>query len=366
MRKIGLDLLRGLAVILVLFRHSDLDNNIIQHFGWLGVDLFFVLSGFLISNLLFTEHRKNQKIRVKRFLTRRAFKIFPPFYFFMFTTLLMNFLVKDNWNIEFQKFLSELFYLQSYFPRIWNHTWTLAVEEHFYLIFSVTLLIISRKQLLEKRHIIISALVLLLILSFVMRFYISYPHRNDDFFGFIQTHLRSDGILIGVLLSYLVNFTKLTNLFQQKKWILICISILLVTPGFYFESGGFFMNTAGLTLVNIGFSIMVLLSLDIDEYFEKSLFPYFKFPLKTLGFIGVNSYSIYLWHLNSKSISSSIFSNDSNLITPMYITISIVLGIIMSYLIEKPSLRIRDYTFNKITLYNNKHWELGSLFKFRK
>ena len=53
MRKIGLDILRGLAIILVLFRHSDLENNLIQDFGWLGVDLFFVLSGFLISNLLF-------------------------------------------------------------------------------------------------------------------------------------------------------------------------------------------------------------------------------------------------------------------------------------------------------------------------
>ncbi len=354
MRKIGLDILRGIAVTLVLFRHSDLDNNIIQHFGWMGVDLFFVLSGFLISNLLFQEYKQNKKIRVKRFLTRRAFKIFPPFYFFMFSTLSFNLLVKENFNIGFRKIISELFYLQSYLPRIWNHTWTLAVEEHFYLIFSITLLILSRKHLLERKHIIINSLILLLLLSFVMRFYVSFPNRNDDSFTFMQTHLRFDGILIGVLLSYLLNFTKVISNFIKRKWMLICISILLISPGFYFDGGGFFMNTAGLTLANIGFSILVLLSLEIERFIESDLFPFVNTFFKILSFIGINSYSIYLWHLNSKNISSFIFPLDSYFSTPIYITISIILGTVMSYLIEKPSILIRDYLFSKNTLHNKK------------
>ena len=352
MRKIGLDILRSIAVILVLFRHSDL-NNIIQHFGWLGVDLFFVLSGFLISNILFNEYKENKEVNIPRFLIRRSFKIFPPFYFFMFITLLLRPMVTGDTNIEFHKVLSELFYLQSYLPRIWQHTWTLAVEEHFYLIFSITLYIVTRRQLLEKRNIIIGSLVLLLILSFSMRFYISYPHRNDDFFTFMQTHLRSDGILLGVLTSYLLNFTKINFLYKRRKWLLVCISILLIAPGFYYTGGSFFMNTVGLTIVNIGFSIIVLLSLDFDEFFENNLFPFIKAGLKVLSFIGVNSYSIYLWHLNSKSLSSSIFYFNSYVDTLAYIAISIILGIIMSYLIEKPFLKIRDWVFDKITLYNN-------------
>ena len=216
MRKIGLDVVRGIAVILVLFRHSDLENNVIKHFGWLGVDLFFVLSGFLISSILFVEYKKNNSIRVFRFLIRRAFKIFPPFYFFMFITLFIGW-ITDSLNFEWPLFLAEFFYVQSYFPGIWLHTWTLAVEEQFYLVFPLTLFLITRNQLIEKRHVIISALILLLILSFTMRFYISYPHRYENSFGFMQTHLRADGILAGILLAYLLNFTKIFKVFRDES-----------------------------------------------------------------------------------------------------------------------------------------------------
>jgi len=77
MRIKGLDFLRGIAILLVLFRHNPLGNNIFYHFGWLGVDLFFVLSGFLVSGLLFTEYKKRGEVRIKRFLIRRGFKIYP-------------------------------------------------------------------------------------------------------------------------------------------------------------------------------------------------------------------------------------------------------------------------------------------------
>lgn len=351
MRKIGLDIIRTIAVVLVLLWHSDLDTNVIKQFGWLGVDLFFVLSGFLISNLLFLEYRKKKEIRIRRFLTRRAFKIFPPFYFFVFATLSFDLFVRGNSNIELLKLLSELFYMQSYAPRIWLHTWTLAVEEHFYLAFSITLFLVIKNQGLEKRHIIISSLVFLLILSFAMRFHHSYPHRNEDLFGFMQTHLRSDGILFGILLSYLLNFTQILTFFQKRKWILICSSVLLMAPGFYFTAGSFFMNTAGLTMVNFGFSLLLLLLLDIDEYVENRLIAFFRIPLKFIGFIGLNSYSIYLWHLNSKSLSSWIFSFGPTLDTLIYIILSIIIGILMSYLIEKPSLKIRDY-IGKTDLYS--------------
>ncbi|MFK7951507.1 MAG: acyltransferase family protein [Ekhidna sp.] len=356
MRKIGLDVLRGLAIILVLFRHSDLSNNILKDFGWLGVDLFFVLSGFLISNLLFTEYRKNGEFEIKQFLIKRGFKIFPPFYFFIFITLLYHLFFKQDSTIEYQKLLSELLYLQSYISGIWLHTWTLAVEEHFYLLFSVILFFSTRKHLLEKKIIVIGTLISLMIVSLTLRFHISYPHRNDDFFGFTQTHLRSDGILIGILISYLLNFIKTTHLLLQRKWIPFCISIVLIAPGFYFKGGGFFMNTIGLTLTNIGFSILVLLVLDIDNFVRTSLPTLAKRGLNFLSFIGINSYSIYLWHLNSKSVTNLLFTFDPSLNTLIYITISIISGVIMSYLIEKPSIIIRNrFLQRNIKRTTNKH-----------
>src|ERR1043166_5890812 len=81
----SLDFLRGLAVLLVLFRHLPNDNtsgvlHFIQAIGWTGVDLFFVLSGFLISGLLFTEFNRTGKLDVKRFWLRRGMKIWPSYF----------------------------------------------------------------------------------------------------------------------------------------------------------------------------------------------------------------------------------------------------------------------------------------------
>jgi len=340
MRKKGLDILRATAIILVLFRHSDLSDSILRYFGWLGVDLFFALSGFLVSGLLFKEYKKHSSVNIKRFLIKRGFKIFPPFYFFLLATLLFHFFNGGTAYKNIQLF-SELFYLQSYVSQIWWHTWTLAVEEHFYLTFSILMFILSRRGFVLKTRFIISSLIFLLILSFLMRFYVSYPHRHEESFGFIQSHLRSDGIIMGVLLSYLYYFTNWTNILAKNKWVTLLVSTVLIFPGFVFPGGSIFMNTIGLTTVNLGFTLLVFLSLDIEKYLGNDILKYFKFPVAVLCFIGINSYSIYLWHLNSKDIVYSYFDYGENMMTIIYITFSIVLGILMSYLIEKTFLKLR-------------------------
>ena len=161
--------------------------------------------------------------------------------------------------------------------------------------------------------------------------------------------------MLGVLLSYILNFTNFNVIILKRKWILICISVLLIVPGFYWNAGSFFMNTVELTLVNIRFSILVLLALNIDGYFKNRRLSHFKILIKPVGFIGWNSYSIYLWHLNSKSIIYFIFTYNTKFMTLLYITLSIAIGIIMSYLIEKPSLQMRDYLFNKIDTFKTKY-----------
>jgi peptidoglycan/LPS O-acetylase OafA/YrhL len=355
MRKISLDILRGLAVILVLFRHGDFsDDNVLKHFGWLGVDMFFVLSGYLISNLLFSEYRKRQDIRVKRFLFRRAFKIFPPFYFFMVITLLA-YAQQESLDYKWYQYFSEAFYLQSYLPNIWFHTWSLAVEEHFYFSFAFIVVILIRKSVLENKQLIISSLVFLLVLSFTIRFMTSFPNRHEEFFGFTQTHLRSDGILVGILISYLLNFTNTKSLFSRFRWLLLFASVILIVPGFYFEGGSFFMNTAGLSMVNIGFGLLVLFSLSVNGFLEThSLFN--KVLLQPIAFIGEKSYSIYLWHFNALKLSALAFSFNSITMHFLYLFLSIGSGIVMWYLIEKPFVYIRD----KVTLYNRRKIALRS------
>src|ERR1700675_1801152 len=85
------DVLRGVAILLVLGRHYDYRYIRIWHsIGWAGVDLFFVLSGFLISGLLFSEYKTRNSISFKRFFIRRGLKIYPAFYLFLFLTGMLS------------------------------------------------------------------------------------------------------------------------------------------------------------------------------------------------------------------------------------------------------------------------------------
>ncbi len=137
MRNIGLDLLRIVAVLLVIGRHLHLPKDSSEFVkacaggGWIGVDLFFVLSGFLVSSLLFREYQKFGAVNIKRFLIRRGFKIYPAFWLFLISSLIMYWCLGIQLNSV--QVLGELTFLQNYLGGIWAHTWSLAVEEHFYI-----------------------------------------------------------------------------------------------------------------------------------------------------------------------------------------------------------------------------------------
>lgn len=348
-RNIYLDILRGVAVVLVLFRHSNLDGqNIMKQFGWLGVDLFFVLSGYLISNILFAQYKNRGEINILRFIVRRCFKILPPFYFFMAISLVFfGHLEKIEYTLT--QFLSELFYLQSYLPRIWLHTWSLAVEEHFYILFPFILLFLVRRKLLLNKRFLLSGLFLLLFLSFIIRFIDSYPHRVESFYLLMGTHLRLDGILIGVLISYILNFTPAAEYIKSNRILLSILCSLLILPGFIFSGGGFFMNTIGLTLANTGFGILVMLLVTIKNQQSNNTVTLQSLFMRPIAFVGEASYSIYLWHLNAKIIVFYTFNYDFISMNLLYISLAIVLGIMMWFIIEKPFLFLK----NKYVFYNN-------------
>src|ERR1700722_9204731 len=111
-RSKGIDVLRAIAVLLVIAYHAGVP--VLRNAGWSGVDLFFVLSGFLVSGLLFSENKTFGKIRVGRFLIRRGFKIYPAFYLMLGVTALARFLV---WHVDiFGPAWHEALFLQSYLP----------------------------------------------------------------------------------------------------------------------------------------------------------------------------------------------------------------------------------------------------------
>jgi len=350
MRISGLDFLRGIAIILVIFRHGGSDNWL-TFIGWAGVDLFFVLSGFLVSGLVFKEYKERESVDIKRFLIRRAFKIYPPFYFFILVSIVLFYGSTGGFYTTSQ-ILTEVFYLQSYREGMWLHTWSLAVEEHFYLALAIVIFLCLKGKIIDNVTIMRNGLIACLILTFLLRLQIASQNSDKQIFSFTQTHLRLDGILVGVLASYLYYFTSFYKTFLINKFVNLGAGFLLMSPLLWSAGGSYFMNTVGLTTVNIGFGIVVLFSLKGWSLRFLPLNKILKGPFKLIQFIGIHSYSIYLWHLMSDNIITVLNINLKDSFW-LNVVITLMVGISMSYAIERPILKLRDKWYKKPIIQAN-------------
>lgn len=343
MRIRDLDLLRGLAILGVLLRHSAWDNRFTRT-GWAGVDLFFVLSGFLVSGLLFKEYKEYGKARIGRFLVRRGFKIYPTFYLF----LLISVVFGSGWfhvHYKTHNIVSEALFLQSYLPGCFIHTWSLAIEEHFYILLSLFIWLAIKFGWLGKQRLMISILIGSIVLVGLMRLQYVYVRRDKDFVPLFYTHLRMDGLLLGVLVAYLVYFRAGFVEFLKKhsvKFSLLAIS--MIVPIFILKPGGFFMNTIGFNEMHIGFALLVSLAGTSGLVFPFRGHWVWKPILRVLALIGVYSYSIYVWHLFFLSLVLKLGLSSSQVI--LALLAEIVGGVLISLLIEQLFLRIRDRYFS--------------------
>lgn len=338
----GLDFLRGIAIIGVLLRHLETETWIAGPGGY-GVDLFFVLSGFLVSGLLFSEYIRNGKINAGRFLIRRGFKIYPSFYFFILSTITLFAVLYDSYFSK-NAILSEVFFLQSYIHPMWSHTWSLAVEEHFYIFLVIIIYFFAKFNLLQGKGMITLFTLIILTTMTLRYFYVQYTYSiNQE--AFFYTHLRMDGLFTGALLGYFWHFRKnaLEKFYNSKKLIVWVIPILIL-PALILKTNHPFMLTFGFNLFHLAcaFSILFLLKNGDEEKPEKkNIFSKLK---SAVSFIGVYSYAIYLWHLPVQNI---LLRNIPNMVieSVVYITLSLAVGIGMSMLIEKPMLKLRDKYF---------------------
>lgn len=320
-----------------------------QRGGWIGVDLFFVLSGFLISGLLFREMSEHGGIKTYRFLARRGLKIYPAFYAFLAFTLGML-AFRGEWPPPIPPTVGEVVYLQNYLGGLWNHTWSLAVEEHFYIL--LPLLILTLQELDSKRGkkplvtLPIVAVGVLLGCLFLRLLATGPPTRwtYDHLPNLFPTHLRIDGLMFGVLISYWRHFhpEKIRRVVGAVGGnTLLAGGIILLSPSFILELGEYyFTHTIGLTLNYLGSGMVLVHALWLEET-----------KLRRAGVmarIGFYSYSIYLWHMPVAVFSLPFFQHHLGLPRGTWISVlvftvtSCVVGIVMAKLIEMPVLGIRD------------------------
>jgi peptidoglycan/LPS O-acetylase OafA/YrhL len=352
-----LDLLRAVAILLVIGNHmtvcppeTNLYLNKFTNFwnqgGWVGVDLFFVLSGFLISGLLFREYQKSGDLDIKRFLIRRGFKIYPAFWVLIAATCL----AAAFYNVGFYRLglLGELFFVQNYVASLWEHTWTLAVEEHFYIGLSVLFLILLKykKAVTENPFAAIPKIfVFLAVFCFAMRLLTELCQPFQYGRNVEPTHLRIDSLFFGVLISYLWHFRKLAeNDFINRHKILIgIIGVFLFLPAFLFDLNlNPWIAVAGFVMFYVGAGFLLIFALKTD---------FSKIPLaKLIAYIGTYSYSIYLWnvpaqHWFSKAVIKLTGNENWFFYFFIYFFSTLLIGIGMAKLIEYPVLKIRDKYF---------------------
>jgi peptidoglycan/LPS O-acetylase OafA/YrhL len=299
-RSISLDVLRCVAVLLVLFRDSDTP---LQWGGWIGVDLFFVLSGFLVSGLIFREYQRTGDVDANRFLVRRGFKIYPSFWVMLAATLAVDGVT------DAQRTWGELLFMQNYIGGLWPHTWSLAVEEHFYIGLALCVAFTKRFRLVPALFVLVAVACL------AQRFVMSYHGIN-----LYWTNFRIDSLLFGVLISYYWHFkgVRLT----RYRWPLLITGCLLLVPFFLFDSANnIYVFVYGLTVIYIAAGMILIGMLNFHP------------PLKWMAKVGMYSYSIYLWHMFvHRYIENPL----------LFFIVSIAFGVLMGVAIEYPLLALRD------------------------
>lgn len=347
-RLAALDVLRAVAVLLVLGRHMpELGTgaapasvlaflSVWERGGWIGVDLFFVLSGFLISGLLFREFQRFGGIRYGHFLARRGFKIYPAFYVMLGSVLWLA-AAHGRPFVGWPVLLSEMCFVQNYGLALFPHTWSLAVEEHFYLLLPLLLIALRGKTAtpfaaLPRIFVVVAVAIL------AARF--AVPPTPEAWWKehLFPTHLRFDSLLFGVVLSWCFHFHKaaLDSFVARWRWLLALAAVALLAPAFVLEvGGGWYLHTLGLTAQYLASGAFLLLALP------------FRPRWRLLALIGAHSYSIYLWHIPVRYFGLSWLPREwpPLLSVVAYLVVSIVVGVIAAKLVEAPFLALRDCWF---------------------
>ena len=308
----ALDGIRGLAILLVFAIHFLWSGNDIgghnpilwlglkiKLMGWVGVDLFFVLSGFLITGILYDTLKDPHFFR--NFYARRMFRIFPLYYGFIALATVLLILFGGHWDrtalVQLLTYTQNLSFPISHSPYTttlpwleFNHFWSLAIEEQFYLVWPLVVFLLKTKQ-----KICIAAVVGIL-LSFTIRIVLSktpYPAINPYLlYSWTPSHL--DGLLIGALLAVGIRSTWEQFLLKWCRpvfavcFVLLCLMERkcpdLVFPHYWFVS------IWGIPLLALMFAALIAMSLRRSSWTGRI------FSTKFMRFFGKYSYGLYVYH----------------------------------------------------------------------
>lgn len=360
----GLDHLRAFAIILVFFFHyyiiSDGEPKWlpgVASFGWTGVDLFFVLSGFLISSQLFLQIKKGQLISFKVFFLKRFFRIVPAYLVTVGIYFCFPFFREKEALPAFWKFLTftQNFNLNLKDYGTFSHCWSLCVEEHFYLFLPIILIFLQTSKLFSKSFLL---LISLFLFGFVIRYYsfnyLYLPKINQEnswmyWYKFIYypTYNRLDGLLVGVSIAAIYQF--LPNLWIKLSKYgnqFIVLSLCVLTAAYFLceDLLTFNVSVFGFPLIALGFGFMVIGAVSPSGFL-------FKINSKITTFIANLSFSIYLTHKGIISVTHKVlkdFEMEHTIMLLICMMACVLVAYILHLAVEKPFMRLRNKTIKEI------------------
>lgn len=328
----ALDGLRGVAIVLVLLSHAHVP---LFDGAFFGVDLFFVLSGFLITSLLLLEHQANGRLQYWRFYRRRFFRLMPALALFLAAYCLIAPLVWPGLDDVYQDALVSILYLADYgiaffdSPGTLLHMWSLSVEEHFYLVWPPLLALLLHCC----RGAVWRPLALLYLLSWVWR--ILWVAQGQQFYEvFFRFDTRASGLLAGALLAALMlekpRFIEgLRQRLPYALWLALAIPLLLELG---WDNQG--AMVWGLTVVELATVVLLVAAQQRDGLVFQML------NLPILVRLGTLSYGIYLWHYPVVRYLRAEFAWP--IVVVVGLALSSALAALSFYTLESWAMRYRD------------------------
>lgn len=344
-----IDGLRAIAVLSVIIYHAEFVFGS-AHFlkgGFLGVDVFFVISGFLITSLIISEHQRTGGVSLINFYERRARRILPALLIVMLFSLpfAWNYLLPSQ-LIDFSKSLiasllfSSNFYwyetLQEYgaesaLLKPFLHTWSLAIEEQYYIIFPVIFIAIFR----WFKNYTVAILMVGFLVSLQLAELVAVKHAS---FSFYMLHSRFWELIAGSLVSNILYFyPQKDNEFLYKRFMPLIGLVLIFVSVVFVEFGS---NHPGyITLMPVFGTVLILWFANEKELVTRIL------ASRWLVRVGLISYSLYLWHYpifafgRIKNLNTSIYDKFE------WIILTFALSVATFFLIERPFRSKKIITF---------------------
>lgn len=331
----ALDGIRGLAILLVMLCHIP---SLPLQGGFIGVDLFFVLSGFLITTLLVEEWQETGRISLGAFYARRLLRLIPPLLVVLGVVLLYSELREDKRALSaMQKSaLMTLFYVGNWFMAFGAYprkeltaTWSLSVEEQYYLVWPLLLIFLLRWA---PRGVIVGVLIHLIVITAANRIAIHAFNASPDriFFG---TDTHADGLLAGSLAGLLFSWGALPKTPGGQRALqiaaLLSLGLLGVLTGIGWHADAHMVRTGYLGL-NLAAMLLILALVGTPTGLLHRLFEFA--PLAWLGRI---SYGVYLWHMVTFWLVSG------KMPWAALIGLTIAIAALSYYVLERPILKFK-------------------------